>query len=133
MSEPKPRRRLAVENVEGVTLVRFTAPRIVQEEDIQATFDQLERLLEEKRGRDFVLDFGKVQFLSSAVLGRLILAHKKLSTGGGRMIMCGIAREIFEVFKITKLDKTFTIKPDVESALGAFAVDPERRRASLED
>src|SRR5207302_145421 len=103
VSQPQARRRLNVDLVEGIVLVTFTAPRIVQEEDIQATFEQLQRLTDEKPGREYVLDFRKVQFLSSSVLGRLILLQKQVASTKGRLVLCSIAREIFEVFKITKL------------------------------
>jgi len=123
--QPQARRRLTVDLVEGILLVCFTTPRIVQEEDIQATFEQLQALVDEKTGREFVLDFRKVQFLSSSVLGRLILLQKKVTSTGGRVVMCGIAKEIFEVFKITKLDKVFTVKEDAKAALKVFGVSAD--------
>jgi anti-sigma B factor antagonist len=131
--QPQPRRRLDVETVEGIILARFTASRIVEEEDIQATFEQLQRILEERGAQEFVLDFRKVQFLSSAVLGRLILLQKKVGSAKGRMILCAIDPQILEVFKITKLDKAFTIKEDAEAALRTFGVRVETRRETLED
>jgi anti-sigma B factor antagonist len=123
--QPQSRRLLDIDTVEGIILVCFRAPRIVQEEDIQATFEQLQRLVDEKPGREFVLDFRKVQFLSSSVLGRLVLLHKKVAPAKGLLLLCGIAKEIFEVFKITKLDKVFTIKEDVKAALKVFGVSAE--------
>ncbi len=125
MSQPQSRRRMNVDLVEGILLVCFTTPRIVQEEDIQATFEQLQRLVDEKPGREYVLDFRKVQFLSSSVLGRLILLQKAVASAKGRVVLCGIAKEIFEVFKITKLDKVFTIKEDAKAALKVFGVNAE--------
>ena len=125
MSQPQPRRRLNVDLVEGILLVCFTTPRIVQEEDIQAIFEQLQRLVEEKPGREYVLDFRKVQFLSSSVLGRLILLQKKVASTKGRLVLCAIAKEIFEVFKITKLDKVFTITEDAKAALKVFGVNAD--------
>jgi anti-anti-sigma factor len=122
MSEQQPRRPLKVKTVGDVTLVQFADSRILQEEDIQATFDLLGRILDQRGVRELVLDFRRVKFLSSAVLGRLMLTHKKLRSAGGRVILCGIAEDIFEVFKITKLDAFFTIEPDVEAALAAFGV-----------
>lgn len=135
MSQAQARRRLDVETVEGILVVRFTAPRIVQEEEIQSAFEQLQQLLDEKGGREVVLDFRKVQFLSSSALGRLILLQKKLASAKGRLVLCGIAKEIFEVFKITKLDKVFTIKEDEAAALATWGVRAEdrNRRQSLED
>jgi anti-anti-sigma factor len=123
--QPQSRRRLNVDLVEGILVVSFTAPRIVQEEDIQATFEQLQQLTDEKPGREYVLDFRKVQFLSSSALGRLILLQKKVASAKGRLVLCAIAREIFEVFKITKLDKVFTIKEDAKAALKVFGVNAD--------
>jgi anti-sigma B factor antagonist len=123
--QPPSRRRLDVDLVEGILVVTFTTPRIVQEEDIQATFDQLLNLLVEKPGREYVLDFRKVQFLSSSVLGRLVLLQKNVAAAGGHLLLCGIAKEILEVFKITKLDKFFTIKEDAKAALKVFGVSAE--------
>ena len=125
MSQPQSRRRFTVDLVEGIIVVGFTAPRIVQEEDIQATFEQLQRLVDEKPGREYVLDFRKVQFLSSSVLGRLILLQKGVAATKGRLILCGVAKEIFEVFKITKLDKVFTVKDDAKAALKVFGVSAD--------
>jgi anti-sigma B factor antagonist len=133
VTQPKARRHLDVENVEGVLLICFTTPRVVQEEDIQAIFEQLQGLLDNKTGQELVLDFRKVQFLSSAVLGQLILLQKRAVSTGGRMVLCGIAKEIFEVFKITKLDKLFNIKEDAKAALKVFGVSAENRRQRLED
>jgi anti-sigma B factor antagonist len=133
MPEPQPRRRLEVKTVEGVTVVRFPAARIVEEEDIQATFEELQGLLDKKGKREVVLDFRKVKFLSSAVLGRLMVTYKKMRAAGGRMILCGIARDILEVFQITRLDAVFTIKEDEEAALAAFGVRPEDTAGELEE
>jgi anti-sigma B factor antagonist len=125
VSQPQSRRRLNVDLVEGIIVVTFTTPRIVQEEDIQDIFEQLQRLVDEKPGREYVLDFRKVQFLSSSVLGRLILLQKKAASTKGRLVLCAIAKEIFEVFKITKLDKVFTVKEDAKAALKMFGVNAD--------
>jgi anti-sigma B factor antagonist len=114
-----------VDLVEGIIVVTFSTPRIVQEEDIQDIFEQLQRLVDEKPGREYVLDFRKVQFLSSSVLGRLILLQKKAAATKGRLVLCAIAKEIFEVFKITKLDKVFTVKEDAKAALKMFGVNAD--------
>ena len=66
-----------------------------------------------------------MQFLSSSALGRLILLQKSAASAKGRLVLCAIAKEIFEVFKITKLDKVFTVKEDAKAALKMFGVSSE--------
>ncbi|MBL7181965.1 MAG: STAS domain-containing protein, partial [Pirellulales bacterium] len=58
--------------------------------------------------------------LSSAALGKLITLDRKVKAGKGRMKMCNIRPEIFEVFQITKLNKVFDIRKDETEAMTAF-------------
>jgi anti-sigma B factor antagonist len=122
MPEPPPASRFKVRKVDDVTVAFFLARRIVDEEDIEATFGQLQRLADNSEAGKVVLNFRKVEFLSSAVLGRLMKLHKTLQSGGGRLILCRIAPTLLEVFKLTKLDKVLNIKPDTGEALGALGV-----------
>ena len=50
----------------------------------------------------------------------LIALHKKLQAVGGRLILCNIDPEIYEVFEITRLDKFFNIQKEEQAALQAF-------------
>jgi anti-sigma B factor antagonist len=56
--------------------------------------------------------------MSSAALGKLINLHKKLTGVKGKMSMCNVIPQIYEVFTITKLDKIFKIFPDEDGAMG---------------
>ena len=70
--------------------------------------------------RKLLLNFGNVEYLSSAALGKLITLNKKLQAVGGRLILCNIDPQIYEVFEITKLDKFFNIQKEEQTALQAF-------------
>jgi anti-sigma B factor antagonist len=133
MSEPQPARRFKVQTVEDVTVAFFLGRRIVDEEDIEATFGQLQRLADNSEAGKVVLNFRKVEFLSSAVLGRLVKLHKTLQSTGGRLILCRIAPMIFEVFKLTRLDKVLNIKPDTGEALRALGVRARDGEGELEE
>ena len=64
-----------------------------------------------------IIDFSTVSYLSSAVLGKLMAIHKGVSATKGVLVLCGITPNILEVFKITKLDKLFSIETDVKNGL----------------
>ena len=120
MSQPPRRRRLEVEDIGDVTVVNFVDRRILDEQNIQIIGEQLFSLVDEVGRRKILLNFGNVEFLSSAALGKLIALHKKLQAVGGRLILCNIDPEIYEVFEITRLDKFFTIQKEEQAALQAF-------------
>ncbi len=120
MSSQPRRRRLEVEDIGDVTVVNFVDRRILDEQNIQIIGEQLFSLVDEVGRRKILLNFGNVEFLSSAALGKLIALHKKLQAVGGRLILCNIDPEIYEVFEITRLDKFFNIQKEEQAALQAF-------------
>ena len=120
MSSPTRRRRLEVEDIGDVTVVNFTDRKILDEQNIQLIGDQLFSLVDEVGRRKLLLNFVNVEYLSSAALAKLITLNKKLQQAGGRLIMCNIDPQIYEVFEITKLSKLFNIYPGEQEALQAF-------------
>src|SRR5436309_12111724 len=120
MSSQPRRRRLEVEHIGDVTVVNFVDRKILDEQNIQAIGEQLFQLVDELGRRKILLNFGNVEYLSSAALGKLITLNKKLQQAGGRLILCNIDAQIYEVFEITKLNKLFSIQREEQAALQAF-------------
>ena len=120
MSAQPRRRRLEVEDIGDVTVVNFTDRKILDEQNIQAIGEQLFSLVDQEGRRNLLLNFGNVEYLSSAALAKLITLNKKLQQVGGRLVLCNIDPQIYEVFEITKLDKFFNIQKEEQAALQAF-------------
>lgn len=113
-------RRLDVEEIGDVTIARFTDKKILDETNIQIIGNQLFSLVDDD-GRDkIVLDFSNVEYLSSAALGKLITMDKKVKGAKGKLRLCSIRPDIYEVFAITKLNKLFKIHDDQDQALESF-------------
>jgi hypothetical protein len=79
-----------------------------------------------------LLDFGNVEFLSSAALNKLIILDKKVKQFKGRLKLCNLRPEIQEVFVITRLNQLFEIKDTVENALASFRPCSESGRHGQE-
>ncbi len=120
MSQPPRRRRLEVEDIGDVTVVSFTDRKILDEQNIQVIGEQLFSLVDELGRKKLLLNFGHVEYMSSAALGKLITLNKKVGAAGGKLVLCSIDPQIREVFEITKLDKLFTIRTDEQEALQMF-------------
>ena len=113
-------RRLDIEEVGDVTVAKFLDKKILDEGNIQIIGNQLFALVEEDARQKIVLDFSNVEYLSSAALGKLITLNKKLQGVSGRLVLCNIDPQIYEVFEITKLNKLFNIQKEEQEALQAF-------------
>lgn len=110
-------RRLELEEVGDVTVAKFIDKKILDEGNIQIIGNQLFALIEEDGRQKIVLDFSNVEYLSSAALGKLITMDKKMKTAKGKLRLCAIRPDIYEVFAITKLNKLFDMKDNLEAAL----------------
>ncbi|MHC4112699.1 MAG: STAS domain-containing protein [Planctomycetota bacterium] len=114
MAEIKP--RISVEYAENATIVTFVDEKILEEMDIQALQASVMSVIEEAERINLVLDFCNVQFFSSAVLGLLMRISKKVYEQEGQLRLCNISPRIYEIFKITRLNKIFDIYENVKSA-----------------
>ncbi len=84
MASPSRRRRLEVEQIGDVTVVNFVDRKILDEQNIQVIGEQLFSLVDEDNLRKILLNFGNVEYLSSAALGKLITLNKKIQQAGGK-------------------------------------------------
>ncbi len=113
--------RIQVREIDGVAVVRFADRKILDELIIQELGRELFSLVEEENRKNVLLNFTNVEFLSSAALGKLISLHKKVERAGGNLKLSNIRPEIYDVFKITRLNEKFDIRDDQEDALADFA------------
>ncbi len=113
-------RRLQVAEVGDVTVVRFQDRKIIDEAAIQELGSELFQLVDHEGVRKLLLNFSRVEFLSSAALGKLIMLDKKVKAQKGKLKLSNIAKGIYDVFEITRLNKVFDIKTDEADALEAF-------------
>ena len=107
---------ISVKYAGNATIMKFTDEKILEEQDIKALQDSITSVIEQAERINLILDFGNVRFLSSAVLGLLIRVSKRIYEQEGQLRLCNINPKIYEIFKITRLTKTFDIHTDVESA-----------------
>jgi anti-sigma B factor antagonist len=100
-----------------VVIVTIDREKILEEKDIanlEATFTPL---IEENDPVKMVVDFSRVEYLSSSVLGLLIRLNNTIKERNGSMCLCNISSRIFGIFKITRLDKVFSVFETTEQAV----------------
>jgi anti-anti-sigma factor len=65
----------------------------------------------------FVLDFGGLEYISSAGLRSLLVLGKKLSAKKGKVVIASVKDVVKEVFSISGFGSIFTMVDSVEAAL----------------
>jgi anti-sigma B factor antagonist len=119
MPDSKP--NLKVRKQGDVCVVEFEDRKILEEHVISQIGERLGEIVEDEADPKLLLDFRNVEHLSSAALGMLITLNKQLGERQGRLVLANIHPQIYEVFKITRLNKLFTIHNSSEDAIKAFA------------
>jgi len=103
-----------------VLVVHFVDAKILDESRINQIHADLSEMVAKCEGRKLVLNFHHVAFMSSAMIGKLILIYKRCKTDQVDLKMCNISPNIMEVFKIMKLNKMFDLHADEATAVKAF-------------
>jgi len=116
----QPSSHIRVKRADGVSLVEFADRKILEELSIQEIGEELEKLVEGEPGIRLLLNFKNVDHLSSAALGMLITLNKRVKEQSGQLKLSDINRQIFEVFKITRLNRVFDIHETADQALAGF-------------
>ena len=64
-----------------------------------------------------IMDLSSVMFMDSSGLGAMVAALKSLK--GRELELCGLTAAVDKVFKLTRMDKVFSVYIDVEQALAS--------------
>ncbi len=110
-----------ITSVKNTAVVAFKAASISNVEEIASVSKQIKGFIEEKRPKEVVVDFERVKFFSSAMLGLLLDIRAKLKTYDGEVVISAINPQLYRVFKITHLDRIFRFFPDKDNAIGAVS------------
>ena len=110
---------LNVEQDADVTIISILSRRIPA--DLSDSFEErVVRTIARLEPPRVLLDFEGVQFLSSAILGKLIKLNGVVLDRDGQLKLCSLIDKIAEVFKITNLDRLFSIHDTRDKALRDF-------------
>jgi anti-sigma B factor antagonist len=74
----------------------------------------------EREYQKLLLDLSNVQYLNSTAIGVLVSAHTSYARKGWQVKMCGINKNISNIFVITKLTLVFEVYDSREEAIKSF-------------
>lgn len=114
--------RVAVRQIRGITVAVLTEEQI-DRLDTRAVEEISEALLglapKEARAR-LLVDFSRVRFMGSSLLGTLIRLRKRTLENQGSLKLCSLTPAIRKMFAAVKLDLILDIYRDEQGALDSF-------------
>ncbi len=106
-----------LDRVGDVTIIKFTAPSLLDNLTIELINDEFDRIVHEMGRCRLIVDFTNVKLMSSSALGIFIKVHQAVQSAKGRIILCGIRDALMESFRISQLHKIFEFSKTIQSAM----------------
>lgn len=117
---PTSETRIKVKREGAIIEVFFRDRNILDEANIQQIHEEIKAVIEPEPKPKLLINFTDVDHLSSAALGKLIEINNKLRSVQGQLKLSNIDKQIYDVFRITKLNKIFDIHDTAEQARASF-------------
>ncbi|MCG3137996.1 MAG: hypothetical protein HJJLKODD_01852 [Phycisphaerae bacterium] len=111
---------LNIDRQGDVTILTFTSISLLETRVLDMVREEFNRVVHEMGRCRIIVDFKVVKFMSSYALSTLLQLNNDVQRAKGKLICCGMAKQLLESFKIAKLDKIFQFVPNLQAALQLF-------------
>jgi anti-sigma B factor antagonist len=112
-----------VTQIDKATVVEFRISSLMDSVQLENIQKELFILVDEQDKRIMILDFSRVEFISSQAIGIVIGLNRRLTKlPKSKLLLCGINSKLIELLRITRLDKVLTIKPTQKEAIASLAM-----------
>lgn len=93
---------------------------------VMELLELLDNAIEDGLTRRLLINFGAIQQVSSAALGKLVKLMGQAEKVRGRLKLCGLHVDLRQVFRITRLDQCFEIFETEREAMESFEASEGR-------
>ncbi len=111
-------KHLRIERNADALVVHFLDQTIHADAAITSLGKELYAVVDRPDCLKLVLNFSEVEFLFSAMLGKLVTMQRKIVEKDGVLRLCGMCPNIRLIFKLTCLDRILDIRETEADAIG---------------
>ncbi len=112
---------VVTQQADNVLLFIFQTSSILDEVSVNQVGKELDHVLDNSEFENVVIDLGRVEMMTSSMVGRLVAFKKRCDTEQLKLKLCCLSKEVHKLFKITRLDKVFDIAKTREKATKSFS------------
>ena len=111
------------EEIRGDVAVLAVKGALMSGPEVAGFHDHIKRLLKDGLCK-VVVDFAKVKWFGSAMLGVLTASLTTLRSAGGDMRLTGVTKKIDSILMVTQLSGIFRTLDSVDRAVASFETEP---------
>ncbi len=117
-TKPAENPHFTIQTIDKYCVVEFRTASLMDPLVLEDIGKSLYHLVDVEDRRMMVLDFERVQYLSSQAIGIILTLNKKLSAlKHNSFVLCGVGPKLLELLKITRLDKVLKVVPTQKEAV----------------
>lgn len=103
-----------------IVVVDLMTPGLYEGPDLEDISDRLHRLIGPGLSKSMIIDFSRVGFIASSCLSLLLMLNRAVESHEGQFIICGLRKQVQQVFRLSGLEQTLTLHPTRDDALAAM-------------
>ncbi|MHC4414564.1 MAG: STAS domain-containing protein [Planctomycetota bacterium] len=111
---------LDVRTIANARVIEFSRSDVTDPAYIKQAGEEIDRLVMKLKRPRVVIDFQRVHRLSSAMLGMLVALKQTVEKQDGELRIASVSENIYDIFKLTKLDNVLKICDSPEEAVESF-------------
>ncbi len=109
----------------GVVVARCLMSNLSDEENIDQVGQELLTLVDKYECRRIILDLSDVEYMTSAMVGKMIRIHRQMHRDNGKLVLCQLHPTVYEILHTSKLLTYFNVANSVTEAVALFGDIPE--------
>lgn len=114
--------RFSIHQLDDVVVVELHLASLMDPTDLDDVSATLHQLIDQPGHKKIVLDFAKVNYLSSPTINIILMTHKALSgTTCGGLVLCQLKPGLLDLLHILRLDHVLHICPTRQEAITFLA------------
>lgn len=114
-------KHLKLQDVDGVAVIDFVDSGLMFETVlVQEIGNELQSILNEHGYSRILLDFDRVQYMSSSMLAQLVKLSRTVDKGSGQLKLTNLGPILRDTFRIGHFEPLFAIYDTRDAALKAF-------------
>jgi anti-sigma B factor antagonist len=110
---------LSASERDGIVVVRINREQIFDIETAEELAAEFKQLVEQKGGRQWVIDMTGLELIITPVVSGLLSALRSDRASGGDISLCGMGDTVRRVMNLARLDRVFSTYDTLEDALAA--------------
>ena len=98
-----------IHHEQSVNVLQLALPEYLDSSEFDRLNEAILGLFEGKATKAWMIDLSAVQYMGSAMLGMMVNMRQRVTSGKGKLVLCGVSPRLLEIIRTCCMDRLFPI------------------------